>query len=103
MRFSEQLDEGLRLQRDFASGRDDERAQSAAMLQLLGERNDEGRCLSRSGLRERDDVAAAKCRRNHCGLDRRRMLKADFANQVENRLAEAELVKSFDRRGDGMM
>ena len=103
MRLSEELDEGLRLQRDLASGGDDERAQSAAVLQFLCERNDEGRRFSRAGLRERDDVAATQRGRNHRGLDRRRVLESDFANAFEDGFAEAELVKRFDRRGYGMM
>jgi hypothetical protein len=31
------------------------------------------------------------------------MFESDFANQVEDRFAQAELVKCFDRRRDGMM
>ena len=73
--LDEVLDDGVGLQRQFSAGADHQRADAHDLrvaLQLLHQRNHEGRSLARPRLRTGDQVAVEEHQRNHLALDRRR-------------------------------
>ncbi len=87
------------LARQFAGGRQDQRAAAAARGGLLvgGEtldhRQRERRCLAGAGLGDSENVAARENRRNRLHLDRSRTLVAFFGERVEDGLGEPEFVE----------
>jgi len=87
---AERVEEGLRLQRDLARGREDQAAYAATMREPICQRQRERGGLARAGLRQADDVFAFQRERDDGGLDWSRILKADLLDDAEDRSAQAE-------------
>ena len=84
------VEEHLGLEGDLAGRRQDEAAHALAVMEALGERQDEGRRLARAGHGQADDVAALEGERDHLGLDLGRVLEADGVQRIDQGAGQAE-------------
>ncbi len=100
---AEVVEEGLRLQRDFARGREDEPTDAAAGLNALGERNREGGGLAGAGLGEAEDVTPGDRSFDDGGLDRRRMCPAELTDGEPQLGRHTQIVEGAGGLGNGML
>ena len=90
---AEEIEKCLRLQCDFASGRQDQRAHASTMRQFLRDRQHERRGFSRARLGEADHIATFEGDGDDCSLNRSGMLEANARDRVDDRVAQSELGK----------